>query len=49
MKRNVISVFVSVYVVFVLAGLITMPFADAAAVSHEGMATVKAVDLIRTS
>jgi Cu/Ag efflux protein CusF len=39
------SVFVSVCVVFVLAGLITMPFAEAAAVSHEGTATVKAVDL----
>ncbi|SFM17613.1 copper-binding protein [Nitrosomonas communis] len=45
MKRNVMSVFVSVCVVFVLAGLITMQFADAGAVSHEGTATVKAIEL----
>ena len=45
MKRNVMNVFVSVCVVFVMAGWITMQFAEAAAVSHEGTATVKAIDL----
>jgi Cu/Ag efflux protein CusF len=44
MKGNVMNVFVSVYVVFVMAGWITMQFAEAATVSHKGMATVKAID-----
>lgn len=45
MKRNVMVVFINVCVLFVLAGLITMQLADAAAVSHEGTATVRAIDL----
>lgn len=45
MKRNVMVIFVNTCVLFVLAGLITMQFADAAAVSHEGTATVNAIDL----
>lgn len=45
MKRNVMSIFVNVCVVFELAGLISMQPVNAAAVSYEGMATVKAIDL----
>ncbi|MDV6344695.1 copper-binding protein [Nitrosomonas sp. Is37] len=45
MKRNVMVVFVNVCVLFVLTGLITMQLAGAAVVSHEGTATVKAIDL----
>ncbi|WP_430230707.1 hypothetical protein [Nitrosomonas communis] len=45
MKRNVMNVFVSVCVVFVMVGWITMQFADAATVSHKGTAMVKAIGL----
>ncbi len=45
MKRNVMVIFINVCVLFVLAGLITIQPAGAAAVSHEGTATIKAIDL----
>lgn len=45
MNRNVRIIFVNICVVFVLAGLIAMQPASAAAVSHEGTATVKEIDL----
>ena len=45
MKRNVMIVFIRVCLVILLAGLIAMQFAHAAAISHKGTATVKAIDL----
>ncbi|MBS0299805.1 MAG: copper-binding protein [Proteobacteria bacterium] len=45
MNRNVRVVFLNICVVFVLAGLIAMQPASAAVVSHEGIATVKEIDL----
>ena len=45
MNRNVRVVFLNICVVFVLAGLIAIPPASANAVSHEGIATVKEIDL----
>ena len=44
MNRNVRVVFLNICIVFVLAGLIAMQPASAA-VSHEGIATVKEIDL----
>lgn len=45
MNRNVRVVFVNIYIVFVLVGLIAMQPAGAVAVSHEGKATVQEIDL----
>ncbi len=45
MNRNVMVVFVNICVVFVLVGLMAMQPASAAAVSHEGTATVKEINL----
>jgi len=45
MNKNVSAVFVSICIGFVLAGLIAIQPASANAVSHEGTATVKEIDL----
>lgn len=45
MNRNAIVVFVTICVVFVWVGLMTMQPASAATVSHEGTATVKGIEL----
>ncbi|SFD86520.1 copper-binding protein [Nitrosomonas sp. Nm166] len=45
MNRKVTFVFINICVVLVLIGLIVMQPASAAAVSHEGTATVKGIDL----
>ena len=45
MNRNAIVVFVTICVVFVWVGLMTMQPASAATVSHEGTATVKEIEL----
>lgn len=45
MNRNAMVVFVNICVVFVWIGLMAMQSASAATMTHEGIATVKRIDL----
>ena len=45
MNKNMMAVFVNIYVVFVLVGWNAIQSANAAIVSHKGTATVKEIDL----
>lgn len=45
MKRNMRVVFINICAVFLSIGLVAMQPANATAASHEGVATVKAMDL----